>query len=73
MAVITARIVVAPDGAITGQAPRGVPPGEHPVVITLPALPASKPFSMIDFPAHDMGWDDSVSLRREDIYGRDGR
>ena len=27
----------------------------------------------LDLPLHDAHWDDSVSLRREDIYGPDGR
>ena len=32
-----------------------------------------KPFTMEDFPVHDGPWDDSISLRREDMYGDDGR
>lgn len=73
MPVITARITVAPDGAITGQAPHGVPPGEHPVAITVPTPPAGKLFSVKDFPMHDEPWDDSISLRREDMYDDEGR
>ena len=73
MTVITARITVGPDGAISGQAPQGVPPGEHPVAISIPTPPAGKPFTMQNFPSHDLGWDDSISLRREDMYGDDGR
>ncbi len=72
MTVITTRITVAPDGTIFGRAPREVPPGEHPVAITVATTPAGKPFTMAHFPVHDLGWDDSLSLRREDIYGDDG-
>lgn len=69
MPVITARITVAPDGAITGQAPHGVPPGEHPVAITV----LSPRRSVRDMPQHDEPWDGSVSLRREDMYDENGR
>ena len=73
MTVITARITVAPDGTISGRAPSAVPPGEHPVAITVPAPLPGKPFTMDDFPLHDEPWDDSISLRREDMYDDDGR
>ncbi len=74
MAFITARIVVAPDGTISGLAPEGLPPGEHDVMVSLPASAEGKPFKMENWPVQDMGWDDaSVSLRREDMYGDDGR
>ena len=72
MTVITARIQVAEDGSITGQ----VPPGEHVATITLMDAPLrrpGKPFTMENFPIHDGPWDDSISLRREDMYGDDGR
>ena len=77
MTVITARIQVAEDGSITGQAPAGqLPPGEHVATITVKDAPlrrAGKPFTMKDFPIDDGPWDDSISLRREDMYGDDGR
>ncbi len=34
-----------------------------------PAWPG-KPFTMEDFPIHNEPWDDSISLRREDLYDR---
>ena len=34
---------------------------------------AGKKFSVEDLPSHDIPWDDSISLRREDMYGDDGR
>ena len=64
MSIIAARIAVAADGTISGHAPDSVPPGERPISITLWAPPAVKPFSMDGWPSHDLGWDDSVSLRR---------
>ena len=77
MTVITTRIKVAEDGSITGQAPAGqVAPGEHVATITLVDAPLrrpGKPFTMKDFPIDDGPWDDSISLRREDMYGDDGR
>ena len=79
MTEIKARIRVGPDHAISGTAPDAVPPGEHEVAFTLvepprsePQLPG-KPFTMKDFPLHDEPWDDSISLRREDMYDDDGR
>jgi hypothetical protein len=33
----------------------------------------TKKFSVGDLPSHDLPWDDSISLRREDMYGDDGR
>jgi hypothetical protein len=32
-----------------------------------------KPFRFEGFPMVDAPWDDSVPLRREDLYGDDGR
>lgn len=72
MTVITTRIIVSPDGAISTAIP--LPAGEYEAAITVAgsSLPG-KPFTMNGFPVHDMGWDDSISLRREDMYGDDGR
>jgi hypothetical protein len=41
MTVIRTRLHVAADGTITGQAPRGVPPGEHEADITVPPAQAA--------------------------------
>ena len=71
MPVVLARIRVAPDGTITGQAPREVPPGEYQAPIRLPESKRRR--RPLDLPLHDAVWDDEVSLRREDIYGPDGR
>ena len=77
MTVVTARIQVAEDGTISGRAPVGqVPPGEHEAAITVATPSLRRPgklFTMENFPIHDGPWDDSISLRREDMYGDDGR
>ncbi len=78
MTVITTRIQVAEDGSITGQAPAGqVPPGEHVAAIAVtedaPLRRPGKPFTVKEFPVNDGPWDDSISLRREDMHGDDSR
>ena len=75
---VKTRILVDADHKISGVAPPDVPPGEHEVTITVaPTLarqPASKPFDVNDLPTVDLGpWPEGLSLRREDIYGDDGR
>jgi hypothetical protein len=35
--------------------------------------PEGKPFTMENFPIHNIPWDDSISLRREDLYDDEGR
>ena len=72
MTVITTRLTVSPDGTISVADP--LPAGEYPATITVAGAPRpGKPFTMDGFPTHDLGWDDSISLRREDMYGDDGR
>ena len=74
MTVITTRITVSPDGAISTATP--LPAGEYEAAITLAVAPLrhpGKPFTMEDFPIHDEPWDNSISLRREDLYDDDGR
>lgn len=66
-------IVVGPDHRITGTAPEDLPPSEHEAVITVEPKPAAKRFRLADMPIHDEPWDDSISLRRADMYGDDGR
>ena len=70
MTAITTRITVSPDGAISTATP--LPAGEHTATIAIGDTPLrrpGKPFTMTDYPVHDGPWDDSISLRREDMYG----
>ena len=77
MTIITTRIIVTEDGTISGKAPPGqVPPGEHDAAITVttaPRPPKGKPFTMDGLKMHDVPWDGSVSLHREDLYDDEGR
>lgn len=70
--------VVSHDGTmrIEIQVPGDVQPGRHRAVLVLDERPATPQGTsrLDDFPAHDFGpWPDGLSLRREDIYGEDGR
>ena len=71
---IRTSIQVGPDHTITGVAPPDVPPGEHVATITIstPGIP-EKRSRVADLPVHDTPWDGSILLRREDMYGDDGR
>lgn len=69
MTVINTRITVAPDGTVSTATP--LPAGEYEVAITAAAPKPRR--SVLDLPVHDGPWDDSISLRREDMYGDDGR
>jgi hypothetical protein len=75
---IRTRIHVGSDHRITGTAPAEVPPGEHDATITV-ATPlvrqrSGKPFDVNELLTIDLGpWPAGISLRREDMYGDDGR
>lgn len=72
MPVVLAKIRVAPDGSISGQAPRELPPGDYQAPIRLPERKARR--RRLDLPSHDCGpWPEGFSVRREEIYGDDGR
>jgi hypothetical protein len=74
MTDIRTRIRVAPDHRISGTAPPAVPPGEHEATITIArSVRRQKRARIADLPTHDIPWDGSISLRREDIYPDDGR
>jgi len=66
------RAVGWPDHTIIGTVPADVPTGEHEAIITVMPGPAKR-FRLADMPTHDTPWDGSISLRREDVYGDDGR
>ena len=71
MTVITTRLIVAPDGSI--QASPAVPPGEHLAQVELNETPPA-PAKWEPLPVFDLGpWPEGLSLRREDMYGDDGR
>lgn len=73
MTVITTTIHVASDGSISVS--DRLPAGDHVATITVAQTSPrpGKPFIMQDFPIHDQPWDDSISLRRDDLYDDQGR
>ncbi len=76
MTVIATRITVSPDGAISTSIP--LPAGEYEAAITVHDQPVRQlptlPFDVDALPVHDLGpWPEGLSLRREDMYGDDGR
>ena len=76
MTVITTRITVSPDGTISTATP--IPAGEHIASIEVHERPSRQipmlPFDVDTLPKLDLGpWPEGLSLRREDMYGDDGR
>jgi hypothetical protein len=72
MPVVHTKIRVAEDGSISGKAPREVPPGEYQAPIAVPEQKRKR--KRLDLPLHDSGpWPEGFSVRREEIYGDDGR
>jgi hypothetical protein len=77
MKTIETTASVTPDHKlmVEVQIPVDVSPGQHHVVLILDEspLPARQAVAF-DFPVIDIGpWPESLSLRREDMYGDDGR
>ena len=69
MTVITTRLLVSADGTIAADP--ALPAGSHVVVVQ---IDPARQLSTGELPTHDTPhWDDSVSLRREDMYADDGR
>ena len=76
MTVITTRLTVAADGTISAAI--SLPAGEHVASIALHERPPRQlptlPFDVDALPVRDLGpWPEGLSLRREDMYGDDGR
>ena len=74
---VRTRIAVGSDHRISGTAPDDVPSGEHEVTISIAdrlTRPSAQPFDDAALPRRDVGpWPAALSLRREDMYGDDGR
>jgi hypothetical protein len=75
MRVIEATTTISEDGYITLKAPPDLLPGVYPAIVVIETpdsgTPARKPFVV---PVDDCGpWPEDLSLRREDMYGDDGR
>jgi hypothetical protein len=72
---IETKATVTPDGILTVQVPPDVPPGEHQVVVLIDELSSEQvERPPLSFPSHDLGpWPEGFTVRREEIYGDDGR
>jgi|GEM_PF-1841517 len=75
MAEVRVLVHVKEDGTLEGRLPpHALPAGRHQAVIVVDEpRPANRPLRLANFPIHDEPWDDGISLRRQDIYGDDGR
>jgi hypothetical protein len=72
MKTIQTTIVVDDEGKATIQLTPDVAPGPHQAVVVIDEPPVVR--SPLTFSAHDVGrWPDGFTVRREEIYGDDGR
>ncbi len=76
MTVITTCITVGSDGAVFTAIP--LPVGDYIASIELREAPQrqlpTEPTDVDNLPVHDLGpWPKGLSLRRENVYGDDGR
>jgi hypothetical protein len=67
------RVRVTEDGRMEAAAPPELAPGEHEAVIVFEEQDGKPPLIATDFPVDNGPWDNSRSLRREEVYGDDGR
>ncbi len=75
MKTLQTKVQIDTSGQLTVNIPVAMPPGEYQVVLVIEgnSLPKVKS-SLLDLPKHDLGaWNPNLSLRREDMYGDDGR
>jgi hypothetical protein len=72
MKTMETTIEVDAEGRAMLQLPADVPPGAHRVVVIIDE-PARK-LAPLTFSAHDVGpWPEGFTIRREEVYGDDGR
>ena len=82
MKTLQATATVDAQHRVTIQLPPDIEPGEHRLTIVVDEaaepqngqLPGSSPRPPLTFSAHDVGpWPEGFTVRREEIYGDDGR
>jgi len=75
MKTIETQAMVSDDGTLTAKVPPDIKPGEHHTVILIDESQKTDTRRLpLQFPVDHYGaWPQNVSLRREDIYGDDGR
>jgi len=75
MRTIEKTATITADGTLTVQVPHDIPPGEHQVVVVIDEQPIARTKRPpLEMPVIHVGsWPENLSLRREDLYGDDGR
>ncbi len=75
MRTIELTAVIGDDRQLVVSLPPDIAPGTHRVVLVIEEAPATTPAAKTwHFPVIDVGpWPEGLSLRREDMYGADGR
>ena len=74
MKTIQTTAVVEPGHTITLHLPEELEPGRYQVTLVIDDQPIRPKSDFSNFPVHDVGpWPEGLSLRREDMYGDDGR
>ena len=75
MRTIETVATVTPERTVTIQLPPEVKPGEHKVVLVIEEVTERKAARRrLKLPKYSVGpWPEGLSLRREDMYGDDGR
>ena len=74
MRTIETTATVNEDGELVVPGPTGLVPGRHRVVIVVEGHTKGRTRPPLRLPLHDVGpWPEGLSLRREDMYGDDGR
>jgi hypothetical protein len=74
MKTIPTRLTVSEDGQISLSPQLHLAPGEYNGVLVLEEKPVNYARQPLHFPVIDVGrWPQDLSLRREDMYGDDGR
>ena len=76
MTTIETTVDIGADRHLTLQLPDAIAPGRHRVVLQIDDghTPEKQPDLAALLPKWDLGpWPENLSLRREDMYGDDGR
>jgi len=75
MITVETKVVVTQDHKLTVEVPAEVQPGWHHIVVLIDDRSGSQPKEPpLNFPSYPTGLaDPRVTLRREEIYGPDGR
>jgi hypothetical protein len=74
MKTLQTNAVVGAGHTITVHLPDDIEPGTYRITLVIDDRPIGPKSDLSDFPVIDVGpWPEGLSLRREDMYGDDGR